>query len=42
VRTVAELREQVQAAVDNGESRVELDFVRERRARKLTLRWNDR
>jgi serine protease Do len=42
VRTVAELREQVQAAVDNGESRVELDCVRERKPRKLTLRWNDR
>jgi C-terminal processing protease CtpA/Prc len=42
VRTVAELREQVQAAVDNGESRVELDCVRERKPRKVTLRWNDR
>jgi C-terminal processing protease CtpA/Prc len=42
VRTVAELREQVQAAVDNGESRVELDCVRERKPRKVTLRWHDR
>jgi C-terminal processing protease CtpA/Prc len=42
VRTVAELREQVQAAVDNGESRVELDCVRERKPRRVTLRWHDR
>jgi C-terminal processing protease CtpA/Prc len=41
VRTVAELREQVQAAVDNGEGRVELDCVRERKPRKVTLRWHD-
>jgi serine protease Do len=42
VRTVAELREQVQTAVDNGESRVELDCMRERKALKVTLRWHDR
>ena len=42
VRTVAELREQVQSAVDNGEGRVELDCLRERKARKVTLRWHDR
>lgn len=42
VRTVPELREQVQTAVDNGEGRVELDCVRERKARKVTLRWHDR
>jgi S1-C subfamily serine protease len=41
VRTVAELREQVQAAVDNGEGRVELDCIRERKPRKVTLRWHD-
>jgi C-terminal processing protease CtpA/Prc len=41
VRTVAELREQVQAAVDDGEGHVELDCVRERKARKVTLRWRD-
>jgi C-terminal processing protease CtpA/Prc len=41
VRTVAELREQVQAAVDGGEGQVELDCVRERKARKVTLRWHD-
>lgn len=41
VRTVAELREQVQAAVDNGESSVELESVRERKPRKVTLRWHD-
>jgi C-terminal processing protease CtpA/Prc len=42
VRTVAELREQVQAAVDNGETRVELDCVRERKQRRVTLRWHER
>jgi C-terminal processing protease CtpA/Prc len=42
VRTVAELREQVQAAVENGETRVELDCVRERKQRRVTLRWNER
>jgi serine protease Do len=42
VRTVAELREQVRAAVNDGESRVELDCVRERKPRKVTLRWHDR
>jgi len=40
VRTVAELREQVQLAVDNGDSSVELDCVRERKSRKVVLRWN--
>lgn len=40
VRTVAELREQVQMAVDNGERRVELDCVRERKPLKVTLRWD--
>jgi S1-C subfamily serine protease len=40
VRTVAELREQVQMAVDDGERRVELDCVRERKPRKVTLRWD--
>jgi S1-C subfamily serine protease len=42
VRTVAELREQVQTAVDNGEGSVELGFMREKKARRLTLRWDDR
>jgi serine protease Do len=41
VRTVAELREQVQLAVDDGESRVDLDCVREKKPLKLVLRWND-
>ena len=41
VRTVAELREQVQAAVDNGESSVDLETIRERKPRKVTLRWHD-
>lgn len=40
VRTVAELREQVQAAVYNGESSVALDCVREKKPRKIVLRWN--
>jgi C-terminal processing protease CtpA/Prc len=41
VRTVAELREQVQLAVDNGESSVELSCVRDKKPRKVMLRWND-
>lgn len=41
VRTVAELREQVQAAVDNGESSVDVDTIRERKPRRVTLRWHD-
>ena len=40
VRTVAELREQVQMAVYNGESSVELDCVRDKKPRKVSLRWN--
>ena len=40
VRTVAELRERVQMAVDDGESAVELDCVREKKARRVVLRWN--
>jgi S1-C subfamily serine protease len=41
VHTVAQLREQVQKAVNNGESSVELDCVRERKARRVMLRWHD-
>jgi serine protease Do len=41
VRTVAQLRERVQQAVENGESSVKLDCVRERKAHAVTLRWND-
>lgn len=41
VSTVAELREKVQMAVENGESSVKLDCVRDRKARAVTLRWND-
>jgi len=41
VRTVAELRERVQMAVENGESSVKLDCVRDRKARPVMLRWND-
>jgi serine protease Do len=41
VATVAAVREQVQAAVDNGESGVELDVVRDKRTQRITLRWND-
>lgn len=40
VRTVSELREQVQMAADNGESSVELDCVREKKPRKVILRWS--
>jgi C-terminal processing protease CtpA/Prc len=40
VRTVAEVREQVQIAVDNGESAVELDVVRDKQKRRLTLSWS--
>ncbi|HET9012781.1 MAG TPA: PDZ domain-containing protein, partial [Gemmatimonadaceae bacterium] len=41
VRTVAELREQVRRAVENGENSVKLDCVRDRRERTVLLRWND-
>lgn len=40
VRTVVELREQVQLAVEGGEGRVALDIVRERKPQRLTLRWS--
>jgi serine protease Do len=40
VRTVTELRRRVQSAVDNGESGVELDCVRERKPQRLVLRWS--
>ena len=36
------MREQLQRAVDNGETRLELDSVREQKAHKVTLRWHDR
>lgn len=39
VRTVPEVRERVQLAVEQGESSVAVDIVRERSARRLTLRW---
>ena len=39
VRTVPELREIVGGAVDRGERSVELEFVREKRTWKGTLRW---
>jgi serine protease Do len=42
VSTVAQLREHVQFAVDNGESSVELDCVRDKKPRRFTLRWNGR
>ena len=41
VSTVAELREKVQLAVENGENSVKLDCVRDRKARAVMLRWND-
>jgi serine protease Do len=40
VRTIAELRALVQAAFENGDRAVELEYLRERRARKAVLRWN--
>jgi len=39
IRTVADLRERVAAAANNGEHAVSVDFVRGRRARKGSLRW---
>jgi S1-C subfamily serine protease len=40
VRTIAELRERVQAAFENGDSAVDLEYLREKRARKAVLRWS--
>jgi hypothetical protein len=40
IRTVADLRERVQTASENGDSAVELEYLREKRARKAVLRWN--
>jgi serine protease Do len=40
IRTIAELRERVQAAAENGDNAVELEYLREKRARKAVLRWN--
>jgi serine protease Do len=40
VRTIAELRALVQAAFENGDRAVELEYLREKRARKAVLRWN--
>jgi S1-C subfamily serine protease len=40
IRTIAELRERVQAASENGDSSVELEYLREKRTRKAVLRWN--
>jgi C-terminal processing protease CtpA/Prc len=40
IRTIAELRERVQAASENGDNAVELEYLREKRARKAVLRWN--
>lgn len=39
VRSVAELRERVAAAANNGEHAVAVEFVRGKRARKGNLRW---
>lgn len=39
IRTVADLRERVAAAANNGEHAVTVDFVRGRRTRKGSLRW---
>ncbi|MEO6527198.1 MAG: PDZ domain-containing protein [Gemmatimonadaceae bacterium] len=40
VRSVTELWERIQQAFNSGERSVELETVREKRARKVTLRWN--
>jgi hypothetical protein len=40
IRTIAELRDRVQAASENGDNAVELEYLREKRARKAVLRWN--
>ena len=40
VRTVAEVRERVQQAAEKGEGSVALDCVRDRKPRKVVLRWN--
>jgi S1-C subfamily serine protease len=40
VRTVAEVREQVQAAWENGESAVDLECVRDKKPVRFKLRWN--
>jgi C-terminal processing protease CtpA/Prc len=40
IRTVADLRERVQTASENGDSAVELEYLREKRTRKAVLRWN--
>lgn len=41
VPTVAAVRERVQAAVDNGDSNIEIELVRDKKSRKVTLRWGD-
>jgi C-terminal processing protease CtpA/Prc len=40
IRTINELRERVQAAWEDGDRAVELEYLREKRARKAVLRWN--
>ncbi|MFL5605761.1 MAG: PDZ domain-containing protein [Gemmatimonadaceae bacterium] len=40
IRTIAELRDRVQAASENGDNSVELEYLREKRVRKAMLRWN--
>lgn len=40
VRTVADVRDLVQTAVDNGERSVVLDCVRARKPYKVVLRWS--
>lgn len=39
LRTVADLREQVAAAANNGEHAVALELIRGKRTKKVTLRW---
>jgi S1-C subfamily serine protease len=39
IRTVGDLRDRVAAAANNGEHAIAVDFVREKRTRKGSLRW---
>ena len=40
VSTVAAVRERVRAVFDNGDSEIELEVMREKKPRKVILRWN--
>ena len=38
--TVVAVRERVQAAVDNRDSEIELEVMRDKKPRKVILRWD--